>query len=142
MLNIHSIVRGAINSIHPDQVVLWYRSTGQTEQTDGTVANSYASPVEVMAQVQSLNSQDLQHSGNVDYNAVERRFYLFSSQNQEGQPSGIYRPTTRSGDLLKMLDGTMWLITAVVDDYHLCEWVCVRAVLQIDITEDCLCLSC
>ena len=50
-LNLHAIVRGAITSVHPDETVTLYQSTGQSNNY-GIVTAQYAEPQTVKAQVE------------------------------------------------------------------------------------------
>lgn len=126
-LNLHAIVRGAITSVHPDETVTLYQSTGQSNNY-GIVTAQYAEPQTVKAQVQSANSADLELVERTSQNTVIMRFYLYASA--DTPPAPIVRPFARSGDMIRRVDGTWWLVTASPDDFAQVGWVCVLGTLQ------------
>ena len=118
-LNLHAIVRGAITSVHPDETVTLYQSTGQSNNY-GIVTAQYAEPQTVKAQVQSANSADLELVERTSQNTVIMRFYLYASA--DTPPAPIVRPFARSGDMIRRVDGTWWLVTASPDDFAQVGW--------------------
>ena len=129
-LNLHKIVRSSITLNHPDEKLLHIRSTGQTESDDeGKVSPKYKEE-EVLGQVQSEGDASLFHANMANQNAIVRRIYLYSSSSALTQPSGIFRPLARNGDLFRREDGTWWLVVAVEDNFSDVGWVSVRVVLQ------------
>ncbi len=130
-LNLHRIVRGAINAVHPDEKVQILRSKGSMPDENGFASPEYERLFDVSAQVQSESDAALFHADMAGANSVVRRFYLFSPKGFEGQPSGIFRPLSRAGDYIIRSDGTVWAVDAVIDNFAGVEWVCVRATLQL-----------
>lgn len=53
MMNLHSLVRGAITTLHPDETVTLRQSTGQ-QNVRGRITPVYAPAQVVNAQIQSL----------------------------------------------------------------------------------------
>lgn len=137
-LNLHAVVRGAINSLHPDISVMLYQSSGQTVGTGGQVQSIYAPGVIVQAQAQSEGPTTLFHADKVGQEEVNRKFYLFSSPEIEARIAGIVRPLTRGGDMFQVLDtetwlaGTWWLVDGVIEDFTRSGWCSVRAVMQVN----------
>lgn len=128
-VNLHAIVRGAINAINPDEDVTLYRASGQ-KNVAGKVTATYLPPVTVKAQIQSENDEALYHSNNAGQNDITKRFYLYADS-VAGRPAGIIRPQARSGDIIqRVLDGTWWKVIAVIDDFSAVGWTSVRAALQ------------
>ena len=58
MLNLHDLVRGAINIVNPDEDVWLIQNIGQTN-VKGRITAVYAAPEKVRAQVQTLSGDDL-----------------------------------------------------------------------------------
>lgn len=128
-LNLHAIVRGAINSVHPDETITLYQSIGQQNDDAGRVTPLYAEPQTVKAQVQSANNADLEHVNNMSQDTVVMRFYLFADV--AFPPAPLERPFARGGDMIQRADGTWWLVTGSPDDFARVGWVCVLGTLQI-----------
>jgi hypothetical protein len=132
MLNLHDIVRGVITTVHDDESVIYYQSTGQ-KNVDGELVPSYADPVTVRAQNQPDNAEDLRHVMRESTTEISRVFYLYSDSASTSKPAGILRPFARTGDMFQReVDGTWWLVTAVPEDFALAGWVKVRVTLQVN----------
>lgn len=134
-INLHGVVRGVVNALHPDAKGTLYRSTGQTTSADGKVKATYAEGVPVLVQVQSESPTELFHTDRVGQEEVSRKMYLFSAAGTDARVAGIVRELARNGDMLRMdepgVPGVWWLITAVVEDFSRSGWCCVRATLQV-----------
>jgi hypothetical protein len=132
VINLHGIVRGAINAIHPDIQATLYRSAGMTLSASGESIPAYDETGEaVKAQTQSESASALYHADRVGMENVSRKMYLFSGAALSDRVASIVRPVGRTGDLLKLDDGTWWLITAVTEDFSRSGWVSVRVTLQV-----------
>ena len=128
-MNLHAVVRAVIPAVHPDETVTWYRSTGQTATDWGLVTRSYASGVQLVAQVQSEGDAALYYANRAGENSIIRKFYLMASP--DTPPASIVRPEARSGDFIRRRDGSWWYVDAVTEDWSAnAGWVCVRGVLQ------------
>ena len=128
-MNLHAVVRSVIPAVHPDEAVIWYRSTGQTATDWGQVARSYAAGVQLVAQVQSEGDAALYYANRAIENSIIRKFYLMASE--ATPPASIVRPEARGGDFLRRRDGRFWYVDAVTEDFSAnAGWVCVRGVLQ------------
>ena len=125
-INLHDVVRAAITSVHPDETVKLYQSTGQSNVA-GLVTPTYAAAQTVAAQIQSANNADLEHINYIGLNKVVMRFWLYAGT---PAPAGIVRPFSRNGDMLQLEDGTWWLVTGEPDNFDRVGWVSVLAVLQ------------
>ena len=126
-INLHYIVRSSITNVHPDESIVLFHSTGQSN-TDGIITPTYSDGLVFSAQVQP-NSQSLQHSDNVNITPITRRIYLFAPE--DSVPSGIIRPDGRTGDMIfRPRDSTWWLITAVNEEYSSVGWELVTATQQ------------
>lgn len=131
-LNLHGIVRGAINALHPDVDVQIVRSLGSQPDENGFAVTRYARFTGVQAQIQSESDAALFHADMAGANSIVRRIYLFTPKGASEQPAGIFRPLTRSGDYIVQRDGTVWLVTAVIENFADINWLCVRVTMQID----------
>jgi hypothetical protein len=95
-MNLHGIFRNTIPSINPDVAVVYVASAGApTVNAAGKSTSSYASPVNVRAQVQPVTGQDLRKYDFLQAQGIYRAVYLF------GDIEGIVRSAQKGGDLLK-----------------------------------------
>ena len=130
-VNLHRIVRGAVNALHPSVAATLYQSTGQTTEADGTLKSIYAPGLAVTAQMQSEGPDALYHADRVGMEEVSRKFYLFSEPALDKKVAGIVRPLSRGGDVFQLEDQTWWLVEATLEDFSRSGWVSVRATLQV-----------
>ena len=128
MINLHAIVRPAINALHPDMTVALYHSIGQTNQL-GRIKALYAPGQLVLAQVQTLTVDDLQQREDTSKTGLDAKAYLFSDEKLP--PAGIVRLFARNGDFIRMQDGTWWLIVSVIEDFTRSGWICVGLSMQV-----------
>ena len=133
-LNLHDIVRGAINIVNPDEDVWLIQNTGQTN-VKGRITASYAPAQKVKAQVQTLSGDDLTVMNDTERTERDRKFYLYAETKTGNAPSGIIRPLGKSGDFMRRNDGTYWKVYNVSEDYTTDGWVLVLASQQVDVPE-------
>ena len=131
MMNLHSIVRGAINAVNPDISASWQQSNGYSSNADGSRTPAYASPETITVQVQPLSKQDLQHIDFLGLQGVFRTVYAF------GNIQGVVRPSVTGGDLLSFpqtYGGTVqtWLVSDVPETWGP-GWCRVVVCLQTDV---------
>ena len=131
MLNLHSIARGAIVALHPEEPVTLYQSSGQTN-TRGVISPTYEAAQTVQAQIQSLSTDELANVESVAQTGQVRKAYLFGPPITTLIPQGIVRPLARSGDMIQRADGTWWLVTGMMEDFSASGWVCVQITQQVD----------
>lgn len=137
-VNLHSIVRGAVNALHPDMRATLYRSTGQSVRPGGLVKSAYGEGVQVKVQVQSEGATVLYHADRVGMEEITRKMYLFCAPGLDLRVAGILRPLSRGGDMIKIspeeqwFSGTWWLVDGVVEDFSASGWSSVRATLQVN----------
>ena len=134
MLNLHDLVRGAINIINPDEVVWLIQNISQTN-VKGRITASYAPAQKVKAQVQTLSGDDLTVVNATQRTERDRKFYLYAETKTGNAPSGSIRPLGKSGDLIRRNDGTYWKVYNVSEDYTTDGWVLVLASQQVDVPE-------
>jgi hypothetical protein len=94
-MNLHSIVRGAINSVNADRPALYLASTGNTVNADFSQTPSYAPGLPVRVQIQPLDKEGLRHIDRLNMTGVFRTVYMF------GNTQGIVRVQAKGGDLLQ-----------------------------------------
>lgn len=93
-MNLHSIVRGAITTVNPDQLITYMRSTGFTVDDTGQQTPTYDTFTGEGAQIQAVSGKDLAHLNNLNIQGVVRAVYMY------GNTNGVVRPNARGGDLL------------------------------------------
>ena len=129
-MNLHEIVRGAINTNLQDQEFDFYRSVGQVNDGGGLLIASYEKPIKIKGNFQSENDAALNHANLAGQNSVIRKLYLYSPYEPRNKPYSINRTFARSGDYLVDDLNQFWLITAVIEDFSWAGWECVRCTLQ------------
>jgi len=134
-LNLHAVVRGAINSVNPDFTGAWKQSTGNTIAAGGRPVPTYATVTGVPMQVQALSGRDLKFTDFVQLQGVKRAVYMF------GNGQGINRPDAKGGDLLIFPENRggadkTWLVSVVFETWgpDVTGWCKVGVVLQPDAT--------
>lgn len=126
-INLHAVVRGAVRSINPDEIVTLYRSMGQSN-AGGVVRPCYEAGEDVIAQWQPDEKEALEHAERVNSTSDSEQVFLYS---EAAKPvAGLRRvPFARTGDML--LRGKHWyLVTAVIEDWSRVGWINVTATLQ------------
>ena len=134
MLNLHDLVRGAINIVNPDEDVWLIQNIGQTN-VKGRITAVYAEPEKVRAQVQTLSGDDLTVVNDTQRTERDRKFYLYAETKTGNAPSGIIRPLGKSGDFMRRNDGTYWKVYNVSEDYTTAGWVLVLPSQQVDVPD-------
>lgn len=132
-LNLHGIVRGAIQAVNADVSASYLQSTGWTENSAGKPIPTYAAAVDVQVQVQPPSGRDLQHINLLNLQGVIRSVWLFSD------PQAINRVNARGGDLLQFAQFAgapvdNWLVAAVDETWNVTGggWSKLYCVLQTD----------
>lgn len=132
-MNLHDIVRSAIESVHEDENCVLYQSLGQ-KNIKGEVKPIYAEPLQIRANIQPLGSQVLSHANACGDTKVSMEAFLYSD---DSLPVAGQRriPLTRNGDFIQRDDGTYWLITMVIEDWAKEGWAHVGIFRQIDLPD-------
>ena len=121
-MNLHGIVAGYIGTVNPQVFCDLKLSTGYATAPDGTQVPQYASFTGVLCQVQELTSRDLRQLDGMNIQGSQRSVYL------NGHWQGVVRVGARGGDILTMADGTVWLVTAVLELWP--DWTKISVTLQ------------
>ena len=96
-LNLHSVVRQAIQSVNADVNGAWLPALGYTVSADGGQLPTYRPPLEVQLQVQPPTTRDLQHINFLNLQGVIRTVFMYSN------PRAIDRVSAQGGDLLMFM---------------------------------------
>ena len=96
-MNLHGIVRGAINYVNPDIVATYLSSLGATVNADYSQTPQYTAPVQVRIQAQPLGKEELKHVDALNLQGVFRTVFLFQN------PQAIVRVQAKGGDLLQFV---------------------------------------
>lgn len=130
-MNLHSIVRRAINTVNPDILGTWRENIGANETPDGRPVPAYTNHADVPMQVQALSGKDLKHEQFVSMQGVKRSVYV------QGNVQGVVRPDGTGGDRLIFpadRGGTPreWLVVVVLETWtpDSAGWCKVGVVLQ------------
>lgn len=107
-LNLHAIVRGAIQVVNPDTPGDVYVSTGATTLRGIRTPTFALLPAERL-QVQAMGHEDLYHLNGLEYAGGMYKLYAY------GNFAGIVRPDGKGGDLVRL--GTEWWAIQ-----HVLEW--------------------
>lgn len=94
-MNLHGIVRGAINSVNADRPALYLASAGNTVNADFTQTPAYAAGVPVRIQIQPLDKEGLRHVEKLNMTGVFRTIYMY------GNTQGVVRVQAKGGDLIQ-----------------------------------------
>lgn len=128
-INLHHVVRAPITTVHPDETLLWYQNKGAAN-VGGLLKPSYASPVALVAQVQTESDASLMHADRAGMNTETVKVYLY--WNAQTAPLNLDRFTAKGGDIFQRGDGSFWLVTALTDNFADVGWVSCRATRQIN----------
>ena len=107
MLNLHSMVRGAINAVNPDQPVAILQSDG-FEVVNFEQRPRWKPAIIVMAQAQPVADKTIQLLNQQRQNSIWWDFYL------PGNWNGLRRPDEKGGDLLYW-NGFEWQVDQILE---------------------------
>lgn len=128
-INLHHLVRQPINSLNPDQAVIYFRSEGQTERVNG-IAQPIYQRFDWIVQIQPEPDKGQYQSNRVNENTSIRNVYLYALPGRE-KPAAMIRPMSRSGDFVYLPDEkTWWKVDKVPEDFSSIGWCRVQMTLQ------------
>ena len=102
-MNLHGIVRGAINSVNPDKPALLRRYLGETMGPGRKPVPTYYPDQNVSLQLQPLTKGDLMHVDGLNLQG------LFKSIHINGAFYSVNRTMQKGGDLF-IIDSLTWLV--------------------------------
>lgn len=123
-MDLLAITSGAIGAINPYTAMTIRVSTGNTIAPDGMQQPTYDTLTGISGQVQPLTGKDLRQLEALNIQGSLRAIYL------EGHYDAIVRVSQKGGDLVTDADGTVWLVTQVLERWP--EWCRVAVTLQTD----------
>lgn len=128
-MNLHGIVRGAIQTVNPDTKIDLYASTGFTQDASFKQVPAYAAKSTVYGQVQALTGKDLKHEALINIQGLCRAVYFY------GNVQGIVRPDGKGGELMffpQVPGGTnqCWKVVCVLETWP--DWCKVAVNLQLN----------
>ena len=127
-MNIHEIIRSAINNINPMQPVKVLKFKGFSVDEYGINTNTY-DEVETIARIQPINSFKLQQINNFNSSNVYKKAFL------NGFQYGLNMALSTNGDMLEF-DGKRWLIIEAPQTWSYTGWNELTLCLQNDNTNN------
>jgi hypothetical protein len=125
-MNLHDIVSGAIGTINPPMTAMIAKNLGYTTSGSGTRTASYATPIAVEVQRQSLVYEDMVQIEGLNLQGEICAFYL------DGNWQGVVRGDGVGGDLLTLPSGTTWLVVKLLENWRETDgWVKICCVRQL-----------
>jgi hypothetical protein len=109
-MDIRSIANSCINVVNPDIPVTVKKATGYTIGTGAKQIPTYATGVVGMAQLQALDSKELQQLDGLNINGTIKGIYL------RGVLAGVIRPNQTGGDLI-LIGAETWLVVKVFEGW-------------------------
>lgn len=128
-MNLHDIVRGAINVNLEDQSFTLLRSEGSSV-VNGVRVSKYRKVEGLKGNFQSEGDAALNFSNNAAQNTIIRRLYLYADSDRATRAWTIYRPLARAGDYVLNDKGEYWQVSAVIEDFSDAGWECLRVTFQ------------
>lgn len=113
-MNLHNIVRSAITSINPDQTITLKKFLSDVIDEFGKVVNTFEES-EVIAQIQPVSSEKLQHLNNFNTSNTYQKVFLNGLQN------GLSQPLSTNGDSF-IIDNKEWLIVEAPQQWKYSGW--------------------
>ena len=127
-MNIHKIIRNAINNVNPMQPVKVLKFKGFSVDEYGINTNTYEE-VETIARIQPISSFKLQHINNFNSSNVYKKAFL------NGFQDGLNMALSTNGDMLEF-DGKRWLIIEAPQTWSYTGWNELTLCLQNDNTNN------
>lgn len=126
-MNLHGMVRGAISTVNPDQLITLKRSIGYETDKAGKQIPKYET-LQGMAQIQAMSSTDLRHTDNLNIQGIMRAVYL------HGNWCGVVRADQKGGDILYFGQTPSereqaWKVVSIVETWA--DWSKVVVCLQV-----------
>lgn len=121
-MNLHGIVRSAINTVNPDVPSVMKVSSGTyTTDAAGHRVPAYVEQA-VTVQLQPMTYTDLMKVDGLNLQGIVKAAYV------NGNFEGVNRPKQKGGDLL-IVNGETWLITQPLEEWP--DWCKFVVTLQV-----------
>ena len=121
-MNLHGVVSGAVGAVNPPQLVTIKTNTGYTTAPGGVQTPTFTTTTG-LAQVQELSSEDIKHLGGINTAGLSRKLYA------SGSLYSIVRVASKGGDRVILADGSVWLVTHVIEMFP--DWCSVAIEMQV-----------
>jgi hypothetical protein len=124
-LNLHDIVRGAVQAVNDDQPGIVYIATGATLTRGIAVPNFNAVPAQL--QIQATPFERVEHARGVLYSENKIIIYAY------GNFDGIDRPDQTGGSVVQVTGTSDWYaVTQVLEWWP--GWCCLEVTRQLNAT--------
>jgi len=120
-MNLHGIVRTAINSVNPFVQAIVYRSLPAITQGNGHRTPQWEPGVAMKVQKQAMSQKDLEHTDNLNLQGILTKIWM------DGAVYGVDRGTQGGGDII-VIGGEIWLVSAVMEIWP--DWCSIIGTLQ------------
>lgn len=126
-MNLHSLVRGVVQTVNRDITIGLRKCTGYTTGTNGKQIPTYDAPVPAQGQVQAMDAGTQRHLNSLNIAGVMRKVYLY------GNWGGVIRVDRNGGDMLSFPQtpggaNYDWKAVHVMETWP--DWCCIGVVLQ------------
>ena len=121
-MNLRAIANGLTSAVNPNIAATLLLSNGYTTAGDGTQTPAYNGPYSVIIQRQDVTVDDLKHLDALNVQGSTATMFM------SGNLDAIVRVSSKGGDLVTMPDGTVWLVTTVLERWP--DWVRAAVKLQ------------
>lgn len=124
-MNLHAIASQAVAAINPPIAGTWQRSTGAATDANFKRVPSYAAGQGITAQMQPLSYGDMRQIEGLNIAGEKQAMYI------NGLINSVVRPTQQGGDLITLVNGSVWLTVQVLEDFSMTAgWAKIAVVRQ------------
>ena len=110
-MNLHQRVSGIISRVNQMLTVTVRHATGMTQNPDFTRVPTYSTTT-MLGQVQALTSAELAQVDGLNIQGEKLAIYV------NGNLEGVSRPDGAGGDLVTLPDGSVWLVTIMLENWN------------------------
>jgi len=118
-MRLRNLANARTQLVNANRVITWIANTGYTVDATYRQVPTWAEPVSVVAQVQTLTSDELEHLDGLNISGRLLSVYLYQSVDS------VLRPEAAGGDILQ-IDGNDWLVVLVAEAWPDWRRVVVR----------------
>ena len=121
-MNLHGLVAGVVGAVNPLVTVSIQISLGDTTNADGSTVPIYAPAIQVQAQIQALQYNDIVQADSLNVQGVRRKMYI------NGEVDGLVRAKNKGGDIVTLPDGSVWKVAMIAEAWP--DWTAAIITLQ------------
>lgn len=122
-MNVRDMANRLTHRVNPNVTVQWRAYSGYTTGTTGKTTVTYATAVNLVAQVQALTKREIEHIDAMNLSPCDRAAYV------NGQVAAYDRVAQTGGDLL-IFEGRTWKVMAILEGWTTAGWSKVALVQQ------------